>query len=261
MKISIVTVVLNQHDYIGEAIDSVISQDYTDIEYIVVDGKSTDGTLDIIKSYGNKITKVVSEKDKGLYDALNKGIALATGDYIGFVHSDDMLYDKSVISRIVHKLEEDDCDLLYGNGIFVSTSNRNCVIREWISGVYSKHKVRFGWLPLHTTVYIRRSVYMRYGGYDISYRIAGDTDLLVRYLYDLDLKISYLNDMIIIMRIGGKSTSVNNSVKKWKEDLRLYRAHNFSFMVLPCKVMRKIPQYLRQKDFYKTYLLSKIVKK
>ena len=250
MKISIITVVFNQEQYIRDAIESVLGQDYSDIEYILIDGGSQDGTMDIVRAYGNRISVVVSEKDKGLYDALNKGIRLATGDYVGLVHSDDMLYDGHVIGRIVEEVERTHCDVLYGNGVYVPPFQLDRQVRNWMGGTYTKRKMRWGWLPLHTTVYVKRELYLRHGVFDASYKIAGDTELLVRYFYLLDLNIAYLDEYIIRMRLGGKSTSFANSVEKWKEDWKLYRQYKLPPYALPCKVIRKVPQYIRQKDFY-----------
>lgn len=235
-------------NHIGDAIQSVLSQNYPDIEYIVIDGGSTDGTLSVVKRYEGKISKIISEPDKGLYDALNKGIKLATGDYIGFVHSDDMLYDNHVISRIVNHIKKTQCDVFYGDGIFVSAHNTNMIVRNWIGGKYSKQKVKTGWLPLHPTMYIKRDVYLKHGLYDISYKIAGDTDLLVRYLYKENLCVSYLHKYIIRMRMGGVSTSVGRTKDKWTEDMRIYRSHGLSSFCLVGKVARKIPQFLSYKS-------------
>lgn len=248
MKVTIITAVYNSMNHIGDAIQSVLSQNYPDIEYIVIDGGSTDGTLSVVKQYEGRISKIISEPDKGLYDALNKGIKLATGDYIGFVHSDDMLFDDYVISRIVNHIKKTRCDVFYGDGIFVSAQNTKMIVRNWIGGKYSKQKVRTGWLPLHPTMYIKRDVYLKHGLYDISYKIAGDTDLLVRYLYKENLSVSYLHKYIIRMRMGGVSTSVGRTKDKWTEDMRIYRSHGLSSFCLVGKVARKIPQFLSFKS-------------
>lgn len=254
MKITIITAVYNASVHISDAIESVINQDYDDIEYIVVEGASTDNTLDVVKMYEDKITRIISEPDRGLYDALNKGIRVATGDYIGFVHSDDMLYDNHVISKVVQNIKNTGCDIFYGNGIYVSNDDINKVVRNWISGTYCKSKIKRGWLPLHPTMYISRNLYNENGLYNISYKIAGDTDLLIRYLYKHDFKVSYLNDYIIKMRMGGMSTSMRRTIDKWSEDVRVYRSHGLSAFCLIGKVAMKIPQFLSQKSFYSCFL-------
>ncbi len=257
MKISIITVVYNQRVYIADAIESVLAQDYPDIEYIIVEGKSTDGTMDVIEPYRARIEKrngkIVSEADKGLYDALNKGILLATGDYVGFVHADDVLYDKNVISRVVEHIKKTSCDVFYGDGIFTPAENIYVVIRDWISGSYSKTKVKWGWLPLHPTMYIRRQTYLENGLYDASYDTAGDTELLIRYLYNKSLKVAYLHSYIIRMRLGGKSTSIWNSQKIWREDVRAYHTNGLSSLAIIGKRLSKIQQFVCHRSFYGYY--------
>jgi len=250
MKITIITAVYNEMVHVRDAIESVISQDYPDIEYIVVEGCSTDDTLNVVKRYEKNISKIISEPDQGLYDALNKGIKAATGDFIGFVHADDMLYDNHVVSTIVQEISKTNCDIFYGDGIYVDNKNINKVVRNWISGSYSKKKVKYGWLPLHPTMYIKRSLYQSNGLYNISYKIAGDTDLLVRYLYKGTFNVAYLNDYIIRMRMGGMSTSIWRTRDKWTEDVRVYRSHGLSGFCLIGKVISKIPQFITQKSFY-----------
>jgi glycosyltransferase len=210
--------------------------------------------MDAIEPYRKQIEQIgtiISEPDKGLYDALNKGIKKATGDYVGFVHSDDILYDEHVISRVVKQIIKTKCDVFYGDGIFVDEQNTDEVIRNWISGKYDKKKLRRGWLPLHPTMYIKREVYLKRGLYDSSYKIAGDTDLLLRYMKDGDLNCSYLHKPIVRMRMGGMSTSIRGSFKKWEEDCRAYKSNGFRSCIVMGKILIKVPQYLRQLSFYK----------
>ena len=246
MKVSIITSCYNRCATIRGAMESVLSQDYPDIEYIVVDGASTDGSLDIINTYKGRLSMILSEPDDGMYEAINKGIRMATGDIIGLVHSDDMLYDNQVISDIVREFEATKADFVYGDGIYVNANNLSKVVRNWKGGGYHRWKVRIGWLPLHPTCYIRRDVMMREGLYDESYRIAADTDLLVRYLYKAQLKVAYLHRRIIRMRMGGLSTDSEKRKLMWDEDVRLYKAHGFA--AIPTKLMKmmwKIPQFVR----------------
>lgn len=226
--------------------ESVLGQDYPDIEYIVVDGASIDGSLDIINTYKGRISMILSEPDDGMYEAINKGIRMATGDIIGLVHSDDMLYDNHVISDIVGKFKETKADFVYGDGIYVKSDDIHQLVRIWKGGAYHRWKVKLGWLPLHPTCYIRRDVMMREGLYDESYKIAADTDLLVRYLYKAQLKVAYLHRRIIRMRMGGLSTDSEKRKLMWDEDIRLYKAHGFA--AIPTKLMKmmwKIPQFVR----------------
>lgn len=252
MKVSIITTCYNRVDTIRGAIESVMAQEYPDIEYIIVDGASSDGSIETIKGIiesQNYRIKFVSEKDYGMYEAINKGIRMATGDIIGLVHSDDMLYDNRVISDIVKRFEETGADFVYGDGVYVNAENINRPVRNWIGGPYYRWKVRCGWLPLHPTCYIRRDVMMREGLYDESYKIAADTDLLVRYLYKTHLKVEYMHRRIIRMRMGGLSTDSQKRKQMWNEDVRLYAAHGFRPAIITklMKMAWKVPQFVEAK--------------
>lgn len=248
MKVSIITTCYNRASTIRTSIESVLAQDYPDIEYIVVDGASTDGSVDIIREYEGRIAKIVSEPDHGMYEAINKGIRLATGDVIGLMHSDDFYYDNHVVSHIVKRMEETGAEFLYGNGLFVNHENTNHIVRVWKSGKYRTWKVRYGWLPLHTTCYIRRETMEQRGLYKECYKIAADTDLLVRYLLKGDIKTTYLNEYIVRMRMGGLSTSKKRRMQMWHEDVRVYRSHGmFPTLLKVAKILWKIPQFIRAK--------------
>ena len=248
MKVSIITSCYNRETTIRDAIESVLAQDYSDIEYIVVDGASTDNTLSVINEYKDRIDRIVSEPDKGMYEAINKGIRMATGDIIGLVHSDDMLYDSHVISDIIKELEDTGADFVYGDGVFVNATDINRLVLNWKSGSYHRWKVACGWLPLHPTCYIRRDVMMREGLYDETYKIAADSDLLVRYLYRACLKVAYMKRKIIRMRMGGLSTDREKRRQMWNEDIRLYKAHEFwATPVKLMKMMWKVPQFIEAK--------------
>ena len=252
MKISIITSCYNRVSTIRGAIESVLAQDYPDIEYIIVDGASTDGSVEVIRDaiegHEDKV-KFISEPDHGMYEAINKGIRMATGDYIGLVHSDDFLYSSHTISDIAKRLNETRADFLYGDGLFVNPENTDKVVRKWIGGTYRLWKVRHGWLPLHPTCYIRRDVMEKLGGYDESYMIAADTDLLVRYLLDNHVKTDYLKKYIVRMRMGGMSTDNSRRAKMWKEDIRVYSSHGFKHVTLTKieKMLWKVPQFVMAK--------------
>ena len=253
MKVSIITSCYNRAETIQGAIKSVLEQDYPDIEYIIVDGASNDGSLEAIKRLMDdgrwkRSFKFISEPDHGMYEAINKGIRMATGDIIGLVHSDDFLYDSHVISDVVKKFEETGADFVYGDGVYVNYQDTQKFVRNWIGGPYYRWKVAMGWLPLHPTCYMRRDVMMREGLYDESYKIAADTDLLVRYLYKAKLKVVYMKRRIIRMRMGGLSTDNAKRRQMWDEDIRLYKAHGF--WATPVKVMKmmwKVPQFIEAK--------------
>lgn len=248
MKVSIITSCYNRAKTIRGAIESVLAQDYHDIEYLVVDGASTDGSVEIIKEYEGRIAKIVSEPDHGMYEAINKGVRLATGDVIGLMHSDDFFYDSHVVSRIVEQLERTGADFLYGNGLFVNAENTDKVVRKWIGGDYRLWKVRHGWLPLHPTCYIRREVIEKRGLYNETYKIAADSDFLLRYLLGGDITVTYLDEYIVRMRMGGLSTDSEKRKQMWREDIRMYHSHGLNPTITKIeKMIWKLPQFVRAK--------------
>lgn len=245
MKVTIITSCYNREQTIRGCIESVLSQDYPDIEYIVVDGASKDNSLNIINEYKDKISKIISEPDHGMYEAINKGICAATGDVIGLVHSDDFLFSNQIVSHIVRRFEETHADFLYGDGLFVNPENTDKVVRNWIGGTYRLWKVRHGWLPLHPTCYIRRDVMERKGLYNESYKIAADSDFLFRYLLGGELSVTYLKEYIVKMRMGGLSTDSARRKQMWKEDIRMYQSHGVNPTITKVeKMMWKIPQFI-----------------
>lgn len=248
MKVSIITSCFNREKTIAQAIESVLSQDYPNIEYIIVDGASKDNTLAIINRYKGRISHIISEPDKGMYEGINKGIRAATGDIIGLLHSDDFLYSTNTISRIVKRFEETQADFIYGNGLFVDSDNTDKVVRNWMGGKYSKWKVRHGWLPLHPTCYIRKACINKWGLYDESYKIAADSDFLFRYLYEANLKVEYLNEYIVRMRMGGLSTDSKRRKMMWEEDIRMYKSHGMPPTLTKLEKMAwKVPQFISAK--------------
>ena len=180
-----------------------------------------------------------------MYEALNKGLRAATGDIIGLLHSDDFFYDNSVVSCIASTFKEKKPDILYGNGIFVNCNNTNKVVRNWISGKYTKSKVSRGWLPLHPTVYITKSWLKECGHYNENYKIAADSDWLIRSLYKMTPNVIYLDKYIVKMRMGGLSTKPSLVKKKWSEDMALYKQHGLKpYITLTKKILSKIPQFV-----------------
>lgn len=246
MKISVVTTSFNREHTIGRALRSVMSQTYADVEHIVVDGASKDGTLAAIKACGStRIAKMISEPDHGCYEALNKGLRMATGEIIGWLHSDDEYFDTGVLSRVAEVFDRTGCDLVYGDGVFVSAQNPSWMIRDWRSGKFSDQKMRFGWLPLHTTVFVRRSIIERFGGYREYYRVSSDSEWLLRVMYKTGIHIEYLPSHVVRMDYGGLSTTGNLTVLRWREDLGVYANHGISpRLALICKILRKVPQFL-----------------
>tara|TARA_B100000214_G_scaffold115562_1_gene81606 strand:+ start:6596 stop:7366 length:771 start_codon:yes stop_codon:yes gene_type:complete len=205
ITISIITVVLNSVKTIKDTIESVISQDYKYIEHIIIDGGSADGTIDIIKRYSNNIKYFTSEPDYGIYDAMNKGIKVATGDIIGILNSDDFYPNNFIISNIIKSFEKQNCDAIYGDLIYVKSNNISQVTRYWKSGQYSISKIRNGWMLPHPTFFVKKDIYNRYGLYDTDLKSAADYEMILRLLYKENIFVYYIPMILVNMRVGGKS--------------------------------------------------------
>jgi glycosyltransferase len=246
MKITIITVCYNRKATIEKAIKSVLEQNYHNIEYIIIDGNSTDGTKEIIESYRGRISQYISEPDKGMYDAINKGLKLATGHVVGLMHSDDEFYDVNAIRRIAARFDYDpSIEGVYGDGVYVSNDTEERLVRDRIGGIFSLKKVKEGWLPLHPTVYLKKTVIDKYGLYNLDFKIASDTEFLLRYLYKYKIKISYINDYIVKMRMGGMSTNVKRAFEVLNEDYRIYKHHGLAAIrVVFLKKTIALRQYL-----------------
>lgn len=247
MKVSIITTSWNREKSIGSAVRSVMSQSYPDIEHIIIDGASTDGTLaEIHACHSPRIAHLVSEPDKGCYQALNKGIRLATGDIVGWLHSDDVYYNDEVIADVVQCFETTGCEFLYADGLYVSTENPNWIIRDWVSGSFSDAKMANGWLPLHTTVFVRRDIFERFGYYREDYVISSDTFWLLKCMYKTGLKIHYMPKYVVRMGYGGLSTNWERTIHRWREDLGIYQQMGLSpRKALMKKILRKFPQFVK----------------
>ena len=248
MKISIITSVYNNKKQIKQAIDSVLSQSYENIEYIIIDGASTDGTVDIIHSYGNKISKFISETDNGIYDGLNKGIQHATGDIIGFLHSDDFYLNNQVIQDIVNHFQENNCDGVYGNLIYVDKNNTNKIIRYWKSETFKYQNLKKGWMPPHPTFFIRREIYHQFGSFDTTFKIAADYNFMLKILASKKIKACYLSQVLYVMRVGGASNkSLQNILKKSIEDLKALKENKVGGHIsLFIKNFSKVSQFFKK---------------
>jgi glycosyltransferase involved in cell wall biosynthesis len=243
MKISIITVVWNNKETIKDAIDSVLSQTYKDIEYIVVDGASSDGTVEVVQSYGDKINKFISEPDKGLYDAMNKGIELATGDVVGILNSDDFYIDNNVIEKIVKVFEEKQVDSVFADLVFVKPDDLEKTVRYYDSSKFNPEKFAYGWMPAHPTFFVKREIYEKYGLFRTDLKIAADFDILVRFLYKNKVSYSYLKEPIIKMRVGGVSTSgLKSKILLNKETLQVCLDNGIDTNIF--KILSKYPQKL-----------------
>ena len=249
MKISIITISYNSQQTVEDTIKSVIEQDYPDIEYIIIDGKSKDGTLSIVNKYKDKISKIISEKDKGLYDALNKGIQHATGDVVGMLHSDDLYADKNVISKIAAKFTSDsELQAVYADLVFVNRSDLQNVMRTWKSGEYREGAFLKGWMPPHPTFFVKRDCYEKLGYFNNKLRLSADYELMLRFIHKNKIKITYLPETIVMMRMGGVSNvSFFVKLKANIEDKIAWRMNGIkpgSFTMIK-KPLSKIGQYLK----------------
>lgn len=204
MKVSIVTVTYNSESTLRDTIESVLSQDYDNIEYIIVDGQSTDATLSIIDEYRDRISVVISESDRGIYDAMNKGIDRATGDIVGILNSDDYFSDNHIVSMIAGEFDGT-VDAVYGDVVFISPSSPQKVVRYYSSKIFKPSRMVMGLSPAHPSFYVKREFYERYGKYNISYRIASDFDLFVRF-FSSPMRYRYVEKVFVKMRTGGIST-------------------------------------------------------
>jgi len=230
---------------IKDAISSVLNQTYKNIEYIVIDGLSEDGTVDVIESYGAKITKFISEKDDGIYDAMNKGIALATGDIVGILNSDDFYIDDKVIEKIVKEFEDNKIDSVYADLIFVKPEELERTVRYYDSSYFNPEKFAYGWMPAHPTFFVKKWVYDKYGVFRTDLMIAADFDLLLRFLYTQKISYSYLQEVLVKMRLGGVSTSFKSIWVNNVEQLRVCKDNGVktNFFKILFKYIKKIPGY------------------
>ncbi|MDE3743515.1 glycosyltransferase family 2 protein [Maribacter polysaccharolyticus] len=208
MKVSIITGTYNSEKYIGDCLSSIFMQDYPDIEHIIIDGSSKDRTLKVIKNTKNRVSKVISEPDEGIYDAMNKGIRLAQGEIIGILNSDDFYNSNSVISTVVKAFKESQADCIYGNLYYVKPDDPSVVVRKWVTGPYNeKYGFRWGWHPAHPSFFVRKDVYEKYGCFQTDHKISADFELMLRFIERFKVKTSYLEYPMVRMRLGGESSS------------------------------------------------------
>ena len=249
MKISIITVSYNSLQEVQNAINSISNQSYN-IEHILIDGGSTDGTLEILNAYkkNNISVKLISENDNGVYDALNKGIELASGDIIGFLHSDDIFKSNTVLSDIVSIFENNDVDGVYGDLLYVKRNDISKIVRSWKSRPFYPEMIKNAWMPPHPTLFLRKEVYEKHGHFDTSYKISADYEFILRIFKDQFLKFEYLPKVITMMRLGGISNgSLRNIALKVKEDYRAMRKHKVgNIFTLVRKTLSKLDQYFKR---------------
>lgn len=245
-RISVVTAVYNRVATIGDAIESIASQDYTEKEHIVVDGLSTDGTSDVIEQRRESISQYIREGDSGIYDALNKGIRAATGDVVGFLHADDVMYATNALRKIADCFSNPNVDAVYGDLVYVDTDNTDKIIRYWKSGTYRRERFRWGWMPPHPTVYIRKSVYERLGSYRTDLGTAADYECLVRLFYKGSIRPAYCPETLVKMRQGGASNaSAKSRILANRSDRQAWLVNGLTppFCLRVLKPLQKLPQY------------------
>ena len=245
MKISVITAVFNRAGTIREAMTSVQRQTYRQVEHVIQDGESSDGTLQEIAALTNEATRLVSERDQGIYDAINRGISRACGEIIGLMHSDDFFAHDRVLEKVAARFADPHIDGVYGDLQYVSAANPSRIVRQWRSGEYDRSRLARGWMPPHPTLYLRREVFDRFGLYDTSFSIAADYDAMLRYLAQGQIKLAYIPEVMVKMRLGGESNrSAERIIRKSREDLRALRNNGVGGIgTLAAKNLSKIGQF------------------
>jgi glycosyltransferase len=248
-KVTVITVCYNSSKTIEDTIKSVINQSYSNIEYIIIDGLSTDNTLEIVNKYREKISIIISEKDNGLYDAINKGINLATGEIIANLNSDDFYIDNNVITDVVETFEKEKTNTLYADLYYVDALDTNKITRHWKSGNYKDGQFFKGWMPPHPTFFVKKSVYEKYGTFNLQLKSAADYEIMLRFIHRHKVKISYLPRVIVRMRVGGVSNaSIINRLKANREDKKAWLINGLKPKpyTLLFKPLSKIGQFLKK---------------
>ncbi len=246
MKVSIITVTYNSEKYLEDCILSVIKQQHKDIEFIIIDGKSNDRTVDIVKKYERHISKWVSETDRGMYDAINKGMQMASGDVIGILNSDDMLEDDTVVEAIVDAFEKQKVDSIYGDLEYVDPDNIKKIYRIWKGKPYKRSLFQLGWMPAHPTFYFKRELFLKYGGYETHFFSAADYEFMCRYLFHNHISSYYIPKLLVKMRRGGQSNSgIKSRLRANRRDFLAMKKNGvpFPFFVSILKPLSKLHQY------------------
>lgn len=246
MKVSIVTVCFNSAGTIEDTIRSVREQEYEQIEHVIVDGGSTDGTIDVVKKYNGRIKKFISEPDEGIYDAMNKGLRLVQGDVVAFLNADDVYTSQSVISEIVGALQAGNADGVYGDLAYVGSKNNRRIVRYWRAGEYRAGAFRSGWVPPHPTFFCRTALYREFGGFNPACRIAGDFELMLRFIEKHKIRVRYVPKPFVYMRAGGRGNTLRGILQGNREIIQAFHRNDMAFPpgFFFTKFFRKAPQFL-----------------
>ena len=249
MRISIITVVWNNEKTIRDAIDSIAEQTHENIEHIIVDGKSTDGTIEIVKSYGSQVAQFISEKDKGIYDAMNKGLALATGDIIGILNSDDVYTNEHVIARVAQEFKNNNTDSVFADLDYVDQNDLSKVVRKWRSSKFVPGSFAKGWHPAHPTFFVKKEVYEKYGTFDLSFQVSADFELMLRLLEKHQISSSYIPEVLVKMRNGGESNGAIKNILLGNKNIRrafVKNGINVSKLYTPKRLASKVWQRIKK---------------
>lgn len=249
-KLTIITVCFNSYKTIESTITSIIMQDYNNIEYIIIDGGSSDGTLELIDKHKENINILISEPDSGIYDAMNKGLRYSTGDVITFLNSDDVYASDSIVSEMIKELDTLGIDLVYSDLVYVSRENCDHVVRFWKSCEYERGLFLKGWMPAHPTTFIKKHVYEKFGFFDIQYKFQADFELMLRFIEINNIKTKYIPKLSVIMKDGGASN--NSIINTLRGNYEAYHAcrrkHklNVNFLFIPRKILSRVPQFFKK---------------
>ena len=248
LTVGIVTGTYNSEKYISDCIGSVNEQDYPNISHIIIDGASKDDTLNIIKKMPNRVTRIISEPDKGIYDAMNKGLKNSEGDILGILNSDDFYNSKQAISKVVNAFNTSEADCVFGDLYYVNAENPEKVVRKWVTGRYSKNAFRRGWHPAHPSFFVRREVYEKYGYFDEELSLAADFEIMLRFIERHGLKTHYIAEPLVRMRLGGAtSKNVNNIIEGNKQCIKAFKKNNMRvpFLYPLIRLIPKLKQFVR----------------
>ena len=248
MKVSVITVSFNSVDTIGDTLEAVRSQAGASVEHIVVDGGSTDGTQAVVGRCNEQVTKFISEPDEGIYDAMNKGIGLATGEVVGCLNADDVYADKIVLSDVAEAIEAQALDAVYGDLLYVGQEGNDRILRYWRAGEYRPGSFRSGWVPPHPTFFCRRELFEKFGYYRSGYRIAGDFELMFRFIEKHRINVRYIPKPLVHMRVGGRANTMRGIMQGNREIVHAFRCNGapFPMRFFPARLARRVWQLARR---------------